>query len=63
MEPLIRKSERQRQPTKQSCSLNYDKENEINIAIYLTEFNEYNNKQIDNPIIYQQAIKHLDRHL
>ena len=50
-----RKSDRIKQPTKRARGLNYDEE--MNLAIYLTEFNTYNNEIQKDPTTFQEAIR------
>ena len=55
-----RKSERQTRPTKRSRGLNYD-ESESDIALYLSEFNEFANEIQNDPLNIHEALSRNDK--
>ena len=55
-----RKSERQTKPTKRSRGLNYD-ESESDIALYLSEFNEFANEIQNDPLNIHEALSRNDK--
>ena len=55
-----RKSERQTRPTKRSRGLNYD-ESKSDIALYLSEFNEFANEIQNDPLNIHEALSRNDK--
>jgi hypothetical protein len=60
-EPELRQSTREKHPTKRSRGLNYDDESDL--AIYLSEFNDFKNILDHDPVTFRDTINRSDRRL
>ena len=57
---LLPREQRKRTLTKRARGINYDENQMMNISIYLTEFNQFNSKQLGDPTTYKDAINRPD---